>query len=55
MLQHHERVNGSGYPVGPSGEDVLLEARTLGSRAASLSRGSLQASPRKKGKQQEDS
>jgi PAS domain S-box-containing protein len=29
VLQHHERVNGSGYPSGLSGEDILLEARIL--------------------------
>jgi HD-GYP domain-containing protein (c-di-GMP phosphodiesterase class II) len=29
VLQHHERVNGSGYPQGLSGEDILLEARIL--------------------------
>lgn len=29
-LQHHERLNGSGYPSGLSGEDILLEARILG-------------------------
>jgi len=30
VLQHHERMNGSGYPAGLSGEDILLEARILG-------------------------
>ena len=30
MHQHHERLNGSGYPLGLSGEDILLEARILG-------------------------
>jgi len=30
VLQHHERMNGSGYPSGLSGEDILLEARILG-------------------------
>lgn len=30
VLQHHERVDGSGYPAGLSGEDILLEARILG-------------------------
>lgn len=29
ILQHHERVNGSGYPHGLSGEEILLEARIL--------------------------
>ena len=29
-LQHHERMDGSGYPSGLSGEDILLEARILG-------------------------
>ncbi len=29
VLQHHERMDGSGYPSGLSGEDILLEARTL--------------------------
>jgi HD-GYP domain-containing protein (c-di-GMP phosphodiesterase class II) len=27
--QHHERLNGSGYPQGLKGEDILLEARIL--------------------------
>ncbi len=30
ILQHHERLNGSGYPDGLSGEDIVLEARILG-------------------------
>ena len=30
VLQHHERMDGSGYPSGISGEDILLEARILG-------------------------
>jgi len=30
VLQHHERMLGSGYPQGLSGEDILLEARILG-------------------------
>ncbi len=30
MLQHHERINGSGYPYGTKGEQILLEARILG-------------------------
>ena len=29
MFQHHERLNGSGYPQGLSGEDILLEAQIL--------------------------
>jgi len=29
VLQHHEKINGSGYPQGLSGEDILLEARIL--------------------------
>src|ERR1017187_2973967 len=28
-LQHHERLDGSGYPRGLSGESILLEARIL--------------------------
>jgi putative nucleotidyltransferase with HDIG domain len=30
VLQHHERWNGSGYPHGLSGENILMEARILG-------------------------
>ncbi len=30
VLQHHERLNGSGYPEGLSGKDIVLEARILG-------------------------
>jgi len=30
VLQHHERIDGSGYPQGLSGEDIILEARILG-------------------------
>lgn len=30
VLQHHERMNGSGYPAGLSGDEILLEARILG-------------------------
>jgi putative nucleotidyltransferase with HDIG domain len=30
ILQHHERINGSGYPVGLKGKDILLEAKILG-------------------------
>ena len=29
VLQHHERLNGSGYPNGLQGEEILLEARIL--------------------------
>ncbi len=29
ILQHHERWNGSGYPAGLSGEDIIIEARIL--------------------------
>lgn len=29
VLQHHERMDGSGYPQGMKGEDILLEARIL--------------------------
>ncbi len=29
VLQHHERLNGSGYPHGLAGENILLEARIL--------------------------
>ncbi|MHB9131501.1 MAG: HD-GYP domain-containing protein [Armatimonadota bacterium] len=28
-LQHHERLNGSGYPNGLAGDDILLEARII--------------------------
>ncbi len=30
IMQHHERMDGSGYPRGLRGEDILLEARILG-------------------------
>jgi putative nucleotidyltransferase with HDIG domain len=30
ILQHHERLDGSGYPRGISGPDIILEARILG-------------------------
>lgn len=30
VLQHQERLDGSGYPAGLSGEEILLEARILG-------------------------
>ena len=29
ILQHHEMVNGSGYPMGLKGEDIIFEARIL--------------------------
>lgn len=29
ILQHHERMNGSGYPKGLKGEDILIETRIL--------------------------
>ncbi len=29
VLQHHERINGAGYPLGLKGEEILLEARIL--------------------------
>ncbi len=29
VLQHHERINGSGYPQGRAGNEILLEARIL--------------------------
>src|SRR4030042_3396791 len=29
VLQHHERMDGSGYPSGLSGEDIVMEARIL--------------------------
>jgi PAS domain S-box-containing protein/putative nucleotidyltransferase with HDIG domain len=29
VLQHHERMDGSGYPDGISGDDILLEARII--------------------------
>ncbi len=29
ILQHHEKMNGSGYPQGISGENIILEARIL--------------------------
>ncbi len=30
ILQHHERLDGSGYPQGLSGKEIMLEARILG-------------------------
>ena len=29
VLQHHEKVNGSGYPYGISGDDIMIEAKIL--------------------------
>jgi HD-GYP domain-containing protein (c-di-GMP phosphodiesterase class II) len=29
VLQHHERIDGSGYPSGLKGKDILLEAKIL--------------------------
>ncbi len=29
VLQHHERLDGSGYPKGLKGEDIIMEARIL--------------------------
>jgi putative nucleotidyltransferase with HDIG domain len=29
VLQHHERMDGSGYPLGIQGEEILLEARII--------------------------
>jgi PAS domain S-box-containing protein/putative nucleotidyltransferase with HDIG domain len=29
ILQHHERMDGSGYPSGISGDEIILEARVL--------------------------
>jgi len=29
VLQHHERIDGSGYPQGLSGRNILLEARII--------------------------
>ena len=30
ILQHHERIDGSGYPKGLKGDDIVLEARIIG-------------------------
>jgi HD-GYP domain-containing protein (c-di-GMP phosphodiesterase class II) len=27
--QHHERIDGSGYPLGLKGDDILMEARVV--------------------------
>jgi putative nucleotidyltransferase with HDIG domain len=29
LLQHHEKIDGSGYPMGMCGEEILLEARIM--------------------------
>lgn len=29
VLQHHERINGSGYPLGLRGEDILIESKII--------------------------
>jgi HD-GYP domain-containing protein (c-di-GMP phosphodiesterase class II) len=29
VLQHHERLDGSGYPFGLHGQDILFEAKIL--------------------------
>ncbi|MHB9155408.1 MAG: HD-GYP domain-containing protein, partial [Endomicrobiales bacterium] len=29
VIQHHERINGSGYPLGLAGEDIMVEAKIL--------------------------
>jgi len=30
VLQHHEKINGSGYPAGLSGNEIILEAKIIG-------------------------
>ena len=30
IIQHHERMNGSGYPHGLDGREIMLEAKILG-------------------------
>jgi HD-GYP domain-containing protein (c-di-GMP phosphodiesterase class II) len=30
VLQHHERLDGSGYPNGLAGDDILIEAQVIG-------------------------
>ena len=30
IMQHHERINGSGYPHGLDGQEILLESKILG-------------------------
>jgi HD-GYP domain-containing protein (c-di-GMP phosphodiesterase class II) len=29
IIQHHERINGSGYPEGIKGDEILIEAKIL--------------------------
>jgi HD-GYP domain-containing protein (c-di-GMP phosphodiesterase class II) len=29
VLQHHEKINGSGYPKGLKGDEILLEAKII--------------------------
>ena len=29
VLQHHERINGSGYPKGLKGDDIMIEAKII--------------------------
>jgi len=29
VLQHHERLNGSGYPSGCKGEEIIIEAKII--------------------------
>lgn len=29
VLQHHERIDGSGYPNGLAGDEILVEAKVL--------------------------
>jgi len=29
VLQHHERINGSGYPFGLSGDEIMIEAKIM--------------------------
>jgi len=30
VLQHHERINGSGYPNNVKGDEIILEAKIIG-------------------------
>jgi HD-GYP domain-containing protein (c-di-GMP phosphodiesterase class II) len=30
VLQHHERIDGSGYPSGLTGDNIMIEARIMG-------------------------